>query len=310
MVDGNGYEVPNGHIKFNSFGNPVSSAPFSMPYVDFLFGMDGMRWDPATKEYRTAARVYDPAAGRFDSQDPITTASGTTNFYAWCGNDPVGQTDPSGMCSSAVTVSPSTYFTPSGLGDIGLTPGNSVAQAYSPLVWSPGGFVGTLEGAASDTSRRRSHRPPSHTGKRLGEQPGGHPGGPRLTASCDQSDGTGRQHGPADGNDLSHVPVSAINGIRDTYAGTVDYTEVSPNTLAGAGWGSPTTKAVVSVPWDSGTTAYTFHLVQPLLDSAYYELENTQAEATPGETIRRMRDGRTRFFSGRLPSPTATSTRC
>ena len=49
------------------------------------------------------------------------------------------------------------------------------------------------------------------------------------------------------GNDLSHVPVSAINGIRDTYAGTVDYTEVSPNTLAGAGWGSPTTKAVVSV---------------------------------------------------------------
>ena len=41
---------------------------------------------------------------------------------------------------------------------------------------------------------------------------------------------------------------------------------------------------------DSGTTAYTFHLVQPLFDSPYYELENTQAEATPGEAIQGMRD--------------------
>ncbi len=47
-------------------------------------------------------RVYDPVLGRFLSADPFVddaTTAGAYNRYAYCGNDPLGQTDPSGYFS-------------------------------------------------------------------------------------------------------------------------------------------------------------------------------------------------------------------
>ena len=41
------------------------------------------------------ARYYNPGWGRFVSQDPIGFAGGI-NPYVYCGNDPIGATDPSG----------------------------------------------------------------------------------------------------------------------------------------------------------------------------------------------------------------------
>jgi RHS repeat-associated protein len=43
-------------------------------------------------------RWYDPATGRFLTQDPIGLAGGT-NLYAYAGNDPVGFSDPFGLCT-------------------------------------------------------------------------------------------------------------------------------------------------------------------------------------------------------------------
>jgi RHS repeat-associated protein len=42
-------------------------------------------------------RWYDPATGRFLTQDPIGLAGGV-NLYAYAGNDPVAYSDPFGLC--------------------------------------------------------------------------------------------------------------------------------------------------------------------------------------------------------------------
>ena len=44
-------------------------------------------------------RWYDPATGRFLTQDPIGLAGGT-NLYAYAGNNPVAYADPYGLCAS------------------------------------------------------------------------------------------------------------------------------------------------------------------------------------------------------------------
>jgi RHS repeat-associated protein len=49
-------------------------------------------------DYR--ARYYDPAIGRFISEDPIGFRGGR-NFYAYVGNNPILFRDPSGLCYTA-----------------------------------------------------------------------------------------------------------------------------------------------------------------------------------------------------------------
>jgi RHS repeat-associated protein len=48
------------------------------------------------KSYR--ARSYDPAIGRFISEDPLQFGSGTVNFYAYVGNSSTNEIDPLGLC--------------------------------------------------------------------------------------------------------------------------------------------------------------------------------------------------------------------
>ena len=51
---------------------------------------------PAAWYYR--ARYYDPAAGRFLSEDPLGGAGNGPNFYAYVGNNPASFNDPAGLC--------------------------------------------------------------------------------------------------------------------------------------------------------------------------------------------------------------------
>ena len=55
----------------------------------------GQQYDQATRLYYMRARYYDPALGRFLSEDPIGITGGL-NLYAYAGNDPVNHADPSG----------------------------------------------------------------------------------------------------------------------------------------------------------------------------------------------------------------------
>jgi len=74
----NGTLVLNGHVEYDAFGEPVSNAPVA----DFLFGLDGLRYDPVTQEYRTERRVGDPNTNDFLSQDP--SQGGGSNRYSIC----------------------------------------------------------------------------------------------------------------------------------------------------------------------------------------------------------------------------------
>jgi len=50
--------------------------------------------------YRT--RYFDPAAGRFLSEDKLRSKSGDVNFYAYVGGDPTNAADPLGLCKVIV----------------------------------------------------------------------------------------------------------------------------------------------------------------------------------------------------------------
>lgn len=62
--------------------------------------MAGQQYDQGSELYYMRARCYDPALGRFLSEDPIGI-SGGLNLYAYAGNDPVNAADPSGMLTCA-----------------------------------------------------------------------------------------------------------------------------------------------------------------------------------------------------------------
>jgi RHS repeat-associated protein len=88
-------------------------------------------------------RWYDPATGRFLTQDPIGLAGGI-NLYAYAGNDPVSYSDPDGLCP----IPPSSCFGRQGA-DLaaGLTPGVSTIHDFATLVTGKNYATGEKVGA-------------------------------------------------------------------------------------------------------------------------------------------------------------------
>ena len=80
-------------LDYDSFGNVSQDTnPGFQP-----FGFKSGLYDSDTGLVHFGARWYDPATGRWISKDPILLAGGL-NLYAFCGNDPVNGSDPSGLC--------------------------------------------------------------------------------------------------------------------------------------------------------------------------------------------------------------------
>ncbi len=84
--------IPSGnHRVFDSFGMPTA------PITDgFLFGYTGREYDSDTGLQYNRARWYDPAVGRFVSEDPIGFSAGDTNLNRYGSNNPATGADPSG----------------------------------------------------------------------------------------------------------------------------------------------------------------------------------------------------------------------
>jgi len=82
------------HRQYDSFGNLVNE---SHDEIDHLFGFTGREYDFETGLAYYRARYYDPAIGRFLSEDPLGFAAGDTNLSRYVSNSPLDSTDPTGM---------------------------------------------------------------------------------------------------------------------------------------------------------------------------------------------------------------------
>ncbi|HEV3418365.1 MAG TPA: RHS repeat-associated core domain-containing protein, partial [Pirellulales bacterium] len=79
--------------------------------------------------------MYDPATGRFLSEDPTEFEGRDMNLYRYAKNDPMTNMDPTGDCSTPVFEPPNTYFpTTTALVNGPIT---SFDMGYSPFAWTP-----------------------------------------------------------------------------------------------------------------------------------------------------------------------------
>ncbi|TWT66157.1 RHS repeat-associated core domain-containing protein [Allorhodopirellula solitaria] len=105
LVDNSG--VIRQHVAYDSFGNRIveqdydaSGSTISSSHadaIDELFGYTGRDWDADAQLQNNRARWYDPATGRWLSNDPIGFAAGDANLYRYVGNQTTTLTDPSGL---------------------------------------------------------------------------------------------------------------------------------------------------------------------------------------------------------------------
>ncbi len=100
--------------QFDAFGKPLN---LTIPGTgnDLLY--TGREYDRATQLYYYRARYYDPEIGRFISEDPLGFGAGI-NFYAYVGNNPINNNDPTGLLFTPETVWDAANI---GLGSYSLT---------------------------------------------------------------------------------------------------------------------------------------------------------------------------------------------
>ncbi len=85
-------------LTYDSFGNLIAQ---TNPNVSTRYRFAGREFDSSTGLHYNRARYYDAAEGRFLSRDPISLAAGDANLYRYVGNNPVDNTDPSGLTKKA-----------------------------------------------------------------------------------------------------------------------------------------------------------------------------------------------------------------
>ena len=82
-------------VSYDSYGNPTGALPTR-------YGFTGREYDAETGLYNYRARYYDPATGRFISEDPAGINSGDWNFQRYVANGPVLFNDPTGQVLDTV----------------------------------------------------------------------------------------------------------------------------------------------------------------------------------------------------------------
>jgi RHS repeat-associated protein len=140
------------------------------------FGYTGQRIDAESGLYYYRARMYHPGWGRFLQPDPIGLTGGK-NLYAYVGNDPLNNVDPSGL--AADSSQQSFNFIGPGAGSNGLgfsneaqNFGSSFQQNFSASVQANQASESFVVQAAMSTETREQS-----LGGRIDAGPGGPSGG-------------------------------------------------------------------------------------------------------------------------------------
>jgi RHS repeat-associated protein len=109
-------------------------------------GRADMRWMDVTDGlYYDQARWYDPAAGRFVSEDPAPSApQDRSNLYRYVANDPLDQTDPTGTSASAHS-----FFGAGSDYSLGDSKGTHIDSLFTHLWKSPNRRASPLNPPAS-----------------------------------------------------------------------------------------------------------------------------------------------------------------
>jgi RHS repeat-associated protein len=171
VVDNTGTAVD--HRVFNSFGEMTHE---SATATDFLFAYTGRMLDKTTGLQNNLNRWYDPATGRWVSQDPIGFLAGDANLYRYVGNSATNCVDPTGLSNAW---NPLTWglqngsqswweffdpFSQESLTAIGALPGAYVDTATN------GQQISSLSGAVdSGTGAVNPFGPGTHIGPRWGQ---------------------------------------------------------------------------------------------------------------------------------------------
>lgn len=88
----NGTEIAQ-QLDYDEFGRVLTdTSPGFQP-----FGFAGGLYDPDTGLVRFGFRDYDPETGRWTTNDPAGFVAGSSNLYAYSGNNPLNRIDPSGL---------------------------------------------------------------------------------------------------------------------------------------------------------------------------------------------------------------------
>ncbi len=79
---------------YDTYGNVMALVG---SVTDSRFFYTCQEYDLSTDLYYYNARWYDPATGKFISEDPIGYSAGDANLYRYCGNGPIIHVDPTGL---------------------------------------------------------------------------------------------------------------------------------------------------------------------------------------------------------------------
>ena len=178
LLDTSGNVVADFH--YDAWGVRTASGPAAGACP---FGFAGMLQDATTGLYYDNARWYSAPQGRFLTRDPAGE-SGGLNLYAYCGNDPVNQTDSSGL--SPDDGNPWTLSLYGGDSNVALAPGrggqfNLSPDPYASLV-TPA--MSKLGGSQCRTALRQSRFSPWTSAARLTCTSKSRTGGPSMPRAC------------------------------------------------------------------------------------------------------------------------------
>jgi RHS repeat-associated protein len=156
VIDNSGAVID--HITYDSFGRIVSQ---TNP-IDLRFAYTGREWDGETGQYYYRARYYDPADGRFISEDPIGFSGEDSNLSRYVGNSPNNFIDPNGLEAAVATATVATATTTTTGGPLLSTlllPATLVIAPVTAVFWATPTGGGRPEDTAAANKRPKLEPP-------------------------------------------------------------------------------------------------------------------------------------------------------